>query len=174
MDYEKAYKDALERAREIYNDSFFKDGNSGHNLMERVFPELAESEDERIRERLITFFQQYPYEYIPNGKFSTRDAVAWLEKQKPDPRQQYLDALLYADDIYQMSMNDKMVEEAESKAVNALMEIGVTKLLLEKQKPVEWSEEDEREFQILNFALRNNGQITSADWLESIKERIFK
>lgn len=42
MDYKKKYEEALARAREIYNDSFFNEGVSGHNLMERIFPELRQ------------------------------------------------------------------------------------------------------------------------------------
>jgi hypothetical protein len=41
MDYEKKYKDALERAKSFELPEY-------KNIMESVFPELSESEDERI------------------------------------------------------------------------------------------------------------------------------
>ena len=48
MDYEKAYKEALERAR-VCREKGFSDGES----LEDIFPELKESEDERIRKELL-------------------------------------------------------------------------------------------------------------------------
>ena len=43
MDYEKAYKEALERAKKLY-------GCPEYDAeLEEIFPELRESEDERIR-----------------------------------------------------------------------------------------------------------------------------
>lgn len=46
-----------------------------------LFPELKESEDERIRKELITFFQRFPYERIGNDCTKVKEAIAWLEKQ---------------------------------------------------------------------------------------------
>jgi len=63
------------------------------------------------------------------------DYANWLEKQgEKDVRQKFLEDLLVADDIYQMSMNEAMVEEARTKAINALSELEISKLLgIEKQ-----------------------------------------
>ena len=47
MNYEKAYKDALERAKKLYEQGTITESLS------YVFPELKESEDERIRKVLI-------------------------------------------------------------------------------------------------------------------------
>jgi len=78
MDYEKKYKEALERARVIHK--LAKDGSNPiwYNY-EEIFPELAESEDERIIKTI--------HEYIKNRNWMlngpTQDEVlAWLEKQK--------------------------------------------------------------------------------------------
>lgn len=55
-------------------------------------------------------------------------------KQMPDPRYSILDKLIEADDIYQMSVNDAMVEEAKNKAIEVLSKLEISKLLwLEKQ-----------------------------------------
>ena len=84
MDYEKKYKEALERAREWYNNP--NSSSVGKAYLYAVFPELKENEDEdeRIRKALINFFddankcEENPmYEYgIP-----TDDIISWLEKQ---------------------------------------------------------------------------------------------
>ena len=71
MNYEKAYKEALERARKIYNDTEF-DYEKG--MMEEVFPELAKSEDEKIRKALIRFHKST----IDVDGIKGEDIIAWL------------------------------------------------------------------------------------------------
>jgi len=60
-----------------------------------------------------------------------------LEKQnetESDPRYSTLDELIEADNIYQMAINDAMVEEARDKAIDALSKLEISKLLdIEKQ-----------------------------------------
>ena len=46
MNYEKKYKEALERAKNYYSTT---DSVADTELIELIFPELKESEDERIR-----------------------------------------------------------------------------------------------------------------------------
>ena len=74
MNYEQKYKEALERAKsKIKND---KDHVLYEDDVIEIFPELAESEDERIRKSILEHIQLCS-ESIPN-----RDIwIAWLEKQ---------------------------------------------------------------------------------------------
>ena len=72
MDYEKKYKEALERAKELHGTVA-----AGRDFLAEIFPELAESEDERIREWLITQLQN---NYM--GNYWAIQAIAYLEKQK--------------------------------------------------------------------------------------------
>ena len=79
MDYKKLYEEALERAKKIHNEHKAQP----FNAMTKVFPELAESEDEKIRKALIEMF-------ISIGKRDFRDIptkkiIAWLEKQGKQP-----------------------------------------------------------------------------------------
>ena len=70
MEYEKKYKEALERARKIHHETEF-DYEKG--MMEEIFPELKESEDEKIKRELrndLLLYVPTPERYI-----------AWLEKQ---------------------------------------------------------------------------------------------
>ena len=54
-------------------------------VLESLFPELKESEDERIRKMLIEFFSKgAEYNSSTNG-ISDKDIVAWLEKQALKP-----------------------------------------------------------------------------------------
>jgi hypothetical protein len=78
MDYERKYKDALEWMRSLY------DGLHGATKeeAEHYFPELKESEDERIRNFLIDFIKVCTWtEKKDQGWPSREDCLAWLEKQ---------------------------------------------------------------------------------------------
>ena len=86
MDYEKAYKDALERAKKWYNEA---KPDSYTCIVESIFPELQESEGEKIRKEIIDFlwkekiFLQEVHSSVENSpKYRfVMDAIAWLEKQ---------------------------------------------------------------------------------------------
>ena len=49
------------------------------DLKEEMFPELKESEDERIRKAIIESLGRYGY--LPQTSIKVEDAIAWLEKQ---------------------------------------------------------------------------------------------
>ena len=77
MNYEEKYKEALERARGLYD--FYKDNPAQAQKFIDIFHELAESEDEKIRKELIKYFNQFE-----NGELRGVDItpwIAWLEKQ---------------------------------------------------------------------------------------------
>ena len=96
MDYEKKYKEALERAnkqRANYQKELDKtEKNSklagrlraGISAIDMAFPELAESEDERIRKGLIEIFNSaLGQDFLQRKAGLDRDKViAYLEKQK--------------------------------------------------------------------------------------------
>lgn len=70
MDYEKLYKEALERARK---------GQS----IESIFPELKENEDEEIIKGIIRYLEQSQFGEEPYliDDDVVRNYIAWLEKQ---------------------------------------------------------------------------------------------
>ena len=74
MDYEKKYKEALERAKSLIGDTIIEE--SGQHIAEVIFPELAESEDERIRKRIS---QALHGDVLDFDEIIQADA--WLEKQ---------------------------------------------------------------------------------------------
>lgn len=83
MDYEKLYKNALERAKNLRKDAIDMEENLLAKQCEIIFPELEESEDEKIRRTLIRIckkalpdiFKTYGYEG------DKENIIAWLEKQ---------------------------------------------------------------------------------------------
>ena len=80
-DYKKKYEDALELMKDWHNDS--TTSQKEKVLIEAAFPELAESEDERM----LCEIKQYIKDQgdkptgLPNGSVAVADMVAWLEKQ---------------------------------------------------------------------------------------------
>ena len=68
----RRYDEAIEIARQYYNDRVMPIGTNFK--LERIFPELHESEDERIRKELI--------EFVKNRGGFKREYIVWLEKRK--------------------------------------------------------------------------------------------
>ena len=77
MDYEKKYKEAFEEAKAIHN---FSSNIAEIKRMEQIFPELAESEDEKIRKALITHCRNTRC-VTEEGAERIAKWIAWLEKQ---------------------------------------------------------------------------------------------
>jgi hypothetical protein len=77
MDYEKKYKEALSWMQSLYN------GLHGATKKdaEHFFPELKESEDEKIRKELIAIYSVGAKANAKTGDIPDKDIVAWLEKQ---------------------------------------------------------------------------------------------
>ena len=84
MDYEQKYKEALERAKE------WMAGKYGHyvsdtpqEIAEFIFPELKESEDDRIRKELTDYIKsKFENSCSPTpSKNILGNWIAWLEKQ---------------------------------------------------------------------------------------------
>ena len=80
VNYEQKYKDALERAREWYNNP--NSSNIGKSYLYNVFPELK-NEDERIRKELIKVFSNREKYLIDQsfGDITVSEVLAWLEKK---------------------------------------------------------------------------------------------
>lgn len=102
--------------------------------LESIFPELSESEDERIRKALVDTFKFYdsPMNSPYLVDISKKDILAWLEKQKIEKQG--------------------------------------------KQKPAEWSEEDERMYRGLHNLIYSTPYCDSrkelSDWLKFLKDRV--
>lgn len=74
----KAYDEAIERAKKCLNET-------RDNCFVRpdiIFPELKESEGERIRKQLLNWFKSCHWYAINDGRLKRDDIIAWLEKQK--------------------------------------------------------------------------------------------
>ena len=80
-----AYDKALDRAIVAHKD----EDKHLKATLERIFPELAESEDERMRKTIIDFLKNIEEEnesYLIFGNTTTTDMIAWLEKLGEKPQ----------------------------------------------------------------------------------------
>jgi hypothetical protein len=73
----KRYDEAIKVAK----DSFNYPDHQGFIRADVVFPELKESEHEKIRKELIQYLKDYPTN-LPSGQYCRDDFFKWLEKQK--------------------------------------------------------------------------------------------
>ncbi len=120
MDYEKAYKEALKRAKLLkYNPKKVLFESENIPVSDYIFPELKESEDEKIRREIITYLSTVEdKELIPYESW-----IAWLEKQGEQPSSQtnehawlhlVSDVLTWKDGIGQY-LDDPRVQELAKK-----------------------------------------------------------
>ena len=92
MDFEKAYKSLVAKVK---NAHLYAQTDSTKNVLEDIFPELRESEDERIRKKCIELIKRV----IPSGDSHRQeskeilDCISYLEKQKePTKEELYTEA----------------------------------------------------------------------------------
>ena len=73
----KAYDEALKRVKEVYQRGYYISDD-----LEKIFPELKESEGEKIRKELIDFIKRRDRS---GCDYDYDQWIAWLEKQHTDP-----------------------------------------------------------------------------------------
>ena len=79
----KAYDEALERAIKILDEILNNELIGFPDQIREIFPELRESDDERIRKALIKLFQECDTDIeFCNTGFTYQEVLDWLEKQK--------------------------------------------------------------------------------------------
>ena len=81
MDYEKKYKEALERAKKELDTCGSQDCDAARQIF-RLFPELKESEDEKVRKALIEMVHDTAGDELwVDYNVHKEEALVWLEKQ---------------------------------------------------------------------------------------------
>ena len=142
------YEEAMERAK-------------AGKPMDEVFPELKESEDERIRKALLRCCDDW--EKGQFGCMKSEDVPAirtYLEKQK--------------------EQNTLSTEETELNSIAFLEQLGYTCVPPgAEQKPAEWSEEDEKMLRLCENRIMGTGTFVPTgaglydmvSWLKSLRQQ---
>ena len=178
MDYEKAYKEALERARSYYNNEEVRVGMTPIEL-EEIFPELGESEDERIRKALVRFHKST----IDVDGIKGEEIVAWLEKQGQETSWKPSKGQINALEHFVRSIGESGYASPYDNNTKLLVSLlhDLEKLEKQGEKKPTWSVEDKKRIdRICDFVWKNRKgdtdeiyqQEQDVNWLKSLKERI--
>ena len=143
MDYEKKYNEVLEKAKEFYSSDVASPARK--QWLEKVFPELADSEDERIRTEIIRYLG--PGCHAVSQKI-VDTWIAWLEKQKEDTEPASQDL---SEEIERISKRYPEVSFAKLSRIA----VHFTKWQ-KKQSPTEWSGEDMKKIIFLKSLIEQN------------------
>lgn len=150
----KRYDEAIERAESIYNETAIPSATT-KGICTYIFPELKESEDERIRGNIIATIHLYYGEPLED---EAKEMIAWLEKQCEQKIKTTEESLGIDSDTY-----NKIVDEC----------------IYGEQKPA-WSEDDEEIYRKCICAMRASACgfpeeekfVEQVDnWFKSLKER---
>ena len=203
-DYKKKYEEALKRAKDVY--TYYSDDTEQLRKVESIFPELAESEDEKIRKGLIAHLKDLRECEV--GKLvpikTSEHYDAWLEKQgeqketlcdkcrKEQPSHSCQDITelgrcalenqgkqkpVEPQDLseFKRQLKEYLLEEGWNASdpiyLNEAVEYKTKRLLSLIPKHVEWSEEDEKMFDIIITTASNHCYLTRSevDWLKSLR-----
>ena len=144
MDYKEKYEAALGRAKSAYGTGAYDDAT-----LEFLFPQLKESEDERVTRAINNMLPFIPDEAYANNGVTKEAVLNWLEKQKD-------------------------IEERWFKDREGCFWDGVAEGRKQKeQKPAEWSEDEERLINtsisfLKDFADKGyENAVECIDWLKS-------
>ena len=177
----KAYDEAIKRAKSAIKECGNNQGRIA--MIESIFPELKESEDDRIRKAIIG--------YIDHGQHygvSNKDMIAWLEKQGVQKPQRMISAeakeAMYdkpawseEDECYMgecigaIATKDGWSFEEKRKTKHWL------KSIKDRVQPKqEWSEDDKLVVEDIEEAVikywHGQSQEDLLDWLKSLKGRV--
>lgn len=184
MDYEIAYKEALNRAKLLKDNPekvVIEKYKGSIHMSEYIFPELRESEDVKIKKELIDYIKSFPEKnWMGHDK---EDVIAWLKKNGEQPSLQtnerawlYLvsDVLTWKDGIGQylddprvQEFAKKLSSEYTQKLCNSVQDVP------NEQKPVEWGEEDERSYQIVIDILdreNHRGKLSTTNLIACVRK----
>ena len=182
MDYEEKYNIALANAEAYHN---ITTNTEVKNWLEYTFPELKESEDERIRKEIIQFLQLPHPQFV--GKRNYEECIAWLEKQGgkvdvlddfPTEFERQISHLIASSVNKEWEYKKDFVKHT----ANALLQYAKNELEKQgEQKPIEWSDEDEKFFITALWHISNSvsngkdteGHCATTEWLKSLKDRIL-
>ena len=126
MDYEQLYKEALKRAKKLYEQGTITESLS------YVFPELKESEDERIRNVLVELVKgNERCGYFMINNITTSAMIAWIEKQgeqkpanKVEPKFKEGDWVVWYNENYKVNYNGWGYELIDQNGLSTSLEYG--------------------------------------------------
>ena len=143
-----------------------------------LIPELRESDNDRVRQALCDIMRDMPYmetELRAHG-LTVEQAIAYLEKQKEQKPVEPSDEELqrHQDELYDFQVF--AAKQAKEHHISHVHDFewhnfceGLLSYFNEKQKPAEWSEEDEKKITFLGRLIRYNVPDGQYGWVDGRK-----
>ena len=188
MDYEKAYKESFEAAKGLHDA-----GNAlTKRQMEIVFPQLRESEDERIRKAIVHLLEVASEAYLIDATGLKKEQfLAYLEKQKEQKPAEWSD-----EDKDMLNSCISSIEEAKENRYAyketdgdtsydheiAWLELLRNRVGKEFLQP-HWKPSEEDEERLINTSISflkdfadkgYENAVECIDWLKSLRNRVSK
>jgi len=195
-DYKKLYEEALERARKLATDLPNGRNDRLYHVwdLENIFPELKESEDERIKNEIIAFVEQSIHRGggTPIPQEQEDKWITWLEKQgeqNPTPKFKIGDTIHKIGENTVFPMTIEKIEDGYYVCNNSHSFVNIEfqdYYELVEQKP-SWSEEDSKNLNSVKWIIENSDNLNKIfetidspdyikkyfiDWLKSLKDRV--
>ena len=177
MDYEKKYKELVGKIKKAY---LYAQTDSTKAVLEDILPELAESEDERIRKSIIELVKQSSHILNPMNQ---KSMIAWLEKQG-EKKSKEVSIWKHWNNGIAGNGEGKLIYLVKSGNTYRLSSclgfecdyielLELDKLYVEKQggQPPTWSEEDEKTLSIV--IEKGDLKPSEIQWLKCLKERVW-
>ena len=155
-----------EEAIEVYNGLI---NTKIKEAFEFFAPELAESEDERVRKEIL--------DYIKTGTYQKK-WIEWLEKQGDQKFADNIESSLFRDKLLELFQRFRWYCKDETPTNGDVIEYvdaHIQELIDTTQKPTEWSEEDEDRINRLIAYFEDKESFTAEDdivyanWLKSLR-----
>lgn len=171
IDYKEKYEQALAKAKELAIDGYLD-----AVAVNDIFPEFADSENEKIRKELLDYCKNKAEIYPNDPKYKNISAwISWLKRQGEQKPVEWAkeDIQMYRNILFYLS-EPSPLKEVNGKSREQLLDwFKALKYRVQPQPKQEWSEEDEN---LLNRCIINTQMVDSDDtlkiWLKSLKERV--
>ena len=145
----KKYSETVEEAKRLYETA----NSDQRYVLETLFPELLESEDEKIRKEIIAVFKG---QFAFTSEEDNKRYIAWLEKQKEFVSADFDDVWETADCDELTAPLEKYSKDAIKKMCHAWYDKGIELERKAGLKKQEWNEDDEDDVTILEAYIRSN------------------
>ena len=169
----KAYDEIIERAKTMLaaGEVMYGKENNASRLITDIIPELAESEDERIRKALVSIVKWLGFDssFFTATSVTKSEVLAYLKKQEQKPAEwndtdmkEARDSLISVCRDWEYGKQTTLIPLAAVRARYFLEH-------LNEPKPAEWSEEDENKIESIK-ELITMGRFADTNTIRTIWE----
>ena len=117
------------------------------SLKEKMFPELKESEDEKIKKSLIRLVKAFYDCNFPTPEgFERKDILAWIEKQSEQKSAWSEESSAFKDKLLELFQKFRYIKESAPTNGDIIdyVDAHIQELIDTMQKPTEWDGEEEK------------------------------